>query len=487
LENLSKSILNGTFWVSGGQLLTLIISLGTSMILTRHLSSDEFGQFAIVLFFISIANVLAESGLAGALVRKKNPTKEDYSTVFLFNFGVSIILFFIFYFLSGFVGEYYRDPKIGKILSITSIVLVTNSLHIVYHARLMNSLQFKRKSNYRFFSILLGSLIGIFAAFLGAGVWSLVIIQISISLILLSFFFIFEGRFPISQFSKTSINELWGFGVNTTLVSIINTAFDNLYSLIFAKYFSISQVGYFYQAKKLQDVPGGLVNIFSQSVLFSSLSKLQDSRMKFYELFNRINILLMIFLGFASVMLFVFAEEIIVVLFGDDWIKSSYYMRFLAVASTFFYSEMVNKVIFKVFNQTKKLLYLEIVKKCLLLVLIIYGVYISSIPFLMYSLIVSNFFSYTINYIVSRRILDIKGLGQLLPIIKIYLLCFVFGFFLYKIKMMLPYSIWVFFGLIVAFTLIYSILIEKLKIIQLFKEIRILYNTIILRNYNIKE
>jgi hypothetical protein len=133
------------------------------------------------------------------------------------------------------------------------------------------------------------------------------------------------------------------------------------------------------------------------------------------------------------------------------------------------------------------LLYLEIVKKCLLLVLIIYGVYISSIPFLMYSLIVSNFFSYTINYIVSRRILDIKGLGQLLPIIKIYLLCFVFGFFLYKIKMMLPYSIWVFFGLIVAFTLIYSILIEKLKIIQLFKEIRILYNTIILRNYNIKE
>ena len=92
-----NKLLIDSFWTIGGQLISLIVVLISNIILARLLSPAEFGELAITMFFISIFNVFTDGGMAAALVRKQDKIQDDYSTVFTFNFIISLFfLYFLF-------------------------------------------------------------------------------------------------------------------------------------------------------------------------------------------------------------------------------------------------------------------------------------------------------------------------------------------------------------------------------------------------------
>lgn len=419
MSSFKKSIINGTIWSIAGQVATLLIILISNVILARMLSPKEFGQIGIIMFFIMLANVFTEGGLAGALVRKKDATKTDYSTVFVFNLVVSLFCFILLLFFSNYIASYYHDLSLKKLLIVSGFVLIINAFQITQNAKLMSDMKFKQKTIYRFVSVLLGTIIGLTFAFNGYGVWSLIIIQIATAALMTIMLWVFEGMDLHFEFNKKSFKELYGFGVNTTFASLLNTGFDNIYQLILAKYFSLSQTGYYYQAKKLQEVPGGIINMLSQSVVFSALSKLQDDKTLFTVVYNKITLYFLVLLGFISVFIYIYAEPIIMILFGSKWLDSVIYMQLLTIASFFYYQEKINRVIFKVFNKTKHILYIEYVKKAIQTASIIIGVYFLDLKILIFGFAVTSFFGYLINYYYSKKILNNVNYYELIILLKV--------------------------------------------------------------------
>ena len=69
-----KNIIIGTLWTLFGQFGYMLVGLTANIILARILTPYVFGQIGIVMFFIIIAKVFTESGLSGAIIRKKNAT-----------------------------------------------------------------------------------------------------------------------------------------------------------------------------------------------------------------------------------------------------------------------------------------------------------------------------------------------------------------------------------------------------------------------------
>jgi O-antigen/teichoic acid export membrane protein len=65
------------------------------VVLARLLLPEDFGLVGMIAIFISISSAFVESGMGNALVQKKDLSEDDYSTVFIFNFGVSLFLYFI--------------------------------------------------------------------------------------------------------------------------------------------------------------------------------------------------------------------------------------------------------------------------------------------------------------------------------------------------------------------------------------------------------
>lgn len=419
MSKLKKTILIGSFWSIIGFGSSLIITLVTNIWLARILSPEEFGQVGIIMFFILIANVLMESGLGGALVRKSNATRADYSTVFVANLVFSILFYIILVISSSAIADFYNNSLIKNLLIVAGFVLIINAFQLTQSAKLVSDMKFKERSIYRFIAVFASSVIGIYFAYLGLGVWSLVLIQLMTATINTVLLWIFEGFYMRFYFSKSSFKELYSFGVNTTLASILNTGFDNIYQLVLGKYFSLSQTGYFYQAKKLQDVPGGMINMLSQSVVFSSLAKLQDDKLAFIKVYNKIALYFLVMLGLISSLIYLYSEQIILLLYGNKWIGAVFYMQLLTIASFFHIQENINRVIFKVFNQTRKILHLEFVKKTIQAFSIIIGIYYLNLQILIIGFVITNIISYFVNYYYSRKVLGVRTLNEIKVLAKI--------------------------------------------------------------------
>lgn len=419
-DSIKKKIISGSFWAVIGQVITLFFTLIANIWLARLLTPHEFGQLGIIMVFISISNVLTEGGMSGALIRKPDATKEDYSTIFLFNLLISVFCFILIIIFSTPISNYYSDLSLRIPLIVTGVVLLINALQISQNAKLISDMRYKRKSLYETISVILSSIIAIFFAYKGYGLWSLIIMQLSKSSFTTIQLWLFNGYYFNLKFSSKSFKELYSFGINTTLASVLTIFFDNIYQLILGKIFSFNQVGFYYQAKKLNDVPTGVFASLTQGPIFSGLAKIQENKEDFLKVYNNIISVLLSILGFVTLLLFYYSDIIVNILLGEKWANSGIYLKYLSIASFFYIQELFNRIIFKVYNETKRVLYLDVIKKIIQTISIIIGIYLKNINILLIGFIASNAIGYSINYIVSRKILNSFNNKEFLLTFKVF-------------------------------------------------------------------
>jgi len=419
--NTEKQILfSGVFWSFIGQILFMAILFLTNIILARKLTPEQFGQVGIVMFFVLFANVLVESGLGGALVRKIDATKKDYSTVFTFNLALCILIYFLIAGAANYIAQFYENPNLEDIIYVIGLIILLNGFQIVHNAKLIKESLFKRLSTYRVFSVLISSLVGIYLAYVTeAGVWSIVWMQVLNVLLFTLCLNIFHNRFYGLNFHVESFKELYKFGINTTVASLLTSVFDNIYNLVLGKYFSISQTGQFYQGKKLQEVPYKVLNTLLQGPIFSSLSRVQTNTSEFLVFYKKIFQSLLLVSILLTSLIFIFAKEIILLTYGVKWLPAVFYIKFLVVISFFNLLEMYKRVVFKVFNKTKIILKLEILKKSIQTISIFLGIFYESLALLMFGFLITAILSYIFNLLAIKKIVKLDQKQEVLLTLKV--------------------------------------------------------------------
>ncbi len=425
-KHLKQKLVVGFFWSFFGQAGYLLVSLVTNIILARILGPEVFGKIGIIMFFIVIAKVLSESGLGGALVRKKETSEEDYSTVFFFNLGISIILFLLIIISADSIASFYKDESLKKLLIVASSVLIINAFQIIQNVKLIRALNYKKKAKFELIAVSIASTIGIVSATkFNTGIWAVVAVQLLTAFIITVQYWLYGGLLKKWVFNIHSFKTMYKFGVNTTLASILDTAFDNIYQLILAKYFNVRQAGLYFQAKKLQEVPVGVIKNASQGVVFATLSKLQNDLKYFDQMYKRIIIVFTSIVGFICTIIFFYAENIINILYGSQWIDAVFYMQILVIASFFYMQEMFNRIIFKIFDRTEKILYLEILKKIIQSLTIIVGIIFLNIKILLFGFLLVSVFNYFLNYYQSRKVFGSFSWQEIILTIKVVVIAFV--------------------------------------------------------------
>jgi len=468
---LKAQIAKGAYWTVVGQIGYMAISLITDIILAHLLTPFEFGEMAILMFFVLIANILLDSGFGSALIRKIDATNVDFSTVFVSNMVISSFCYLLLILFSGKIASYYKDPHLKELLIVIGSILIFNALCVTQNARLVKDMEFKKKALYQFFANFLASVTSLILAYFHWGIWALVAFQLLTALYYTIIIISCERVFFSLTFSKASFKELVGFGVNTTLTNVLATGFDNIFQLILGSYFSITITGFYYEAKRLQTVPFMVLNTVVQGVMFSSLARLQKDLSQFSAAYKRFVILLAVLMSIITCCLYIYADLIIYTLYGKKWDGAVIFIQLLSIASFFYFQELVNNTIFKVFNKTRKILYLEIVKKIIQIVSVVIGILYLSINVLFIGFIISSIIGYILNYYFSRKLIVGTGNSEFLVIIKILfvsVICVVlitylihlFSLSMYKSLIVLP-----------VFILLYYVGMRLLRVADLIKEL----------------
>lgn len=405
-------------WAMVGKFLPQFIYLVTTMVLARFLTPDDFGAIGILAIFFTVANTLIDSGLGSSLVKEKEISELDCSTISVFNLVLSHVLYLIIVVFSVDIENYYEVNGLALIIKILCLIFIINAWGLVPQSLLVRELRFKTRMYIGIVSVVLSALVAIIMAILGCGVWSLVVYQLvggAVTTIMSAI----AARYKVSFcFSRNSFKRLFSFGFFTTLTSTIDTIYENLIVNIFGKYMSIQQAGLLYQAKRIEEVPTQTLATTISSVSFPVLTKMRFESKKFVEECNSVfkTVLLLVLPLLACLSLF--SSSIITLLFGEQWTAAGPYLSLLVIAGVFRIAETLNRTFIKSITKVDKLLVYTIIKRSIGIVLL--GVFaIFDSKHILHGYIISSFIGYFLNCILLSKVSDSKLIEQILLFVKI--------------------------------------------------------------------
>lgn len=414
-----------------GQGVVFIIGL----VLARLLTPEDFGLFGILLVFIALSNSLVEGGLGNALIRKKNLDKNDYDTVFLCNVSVGFLIYLIVYLTSPFISIFFKENSLSLLIKISSLAIIFNSFSIIQKTILVKLLDFKKQAMISVVSSVIAGFIAVFMAYNDYGIWSLVFLTLIRQFLISVFLWVFSGWFPNFIFDKESFRELFGYGYKLVLSSLINSIYQNLYTILIGKFFSSTFLGYYSRADGFQKPISSNLALGIRRISFPVLSEFQDDNNLLKEKFRKF-IRLSFFLSSSILVAFAaMARPIILILIGEKWSESIYYTQLLCIPGILYPLQILNLNILNLKGFSNLNLKLEIIKKLILIPLVLLTIGFS-IEILIYGLILFSFIEFFINSYYTKKIISYNissQLKDLIPYILIsisyFLLVFTITFF----------------------------------------------------------
>lgn len=394
-----------------------VIYIVTNIILARLLTPDDFGTIGVLSIIFMVATTLTESGLGGALIIQKKLRNIDCDTIFVFNFGISVLLYALIFIFSDSIQLFYGIKDLSKITRILALILVINGVCVVPRTILCYDLRFKELCIISLISAVLSSVISIFLAIFNYGVYALVVFQLFGACVTTILTFIYSKYKPAIRFSSNSFKSLFSFGFYTTITGVLNTVYENLITSLYGKWFNIASAGYLSQAKKLSEASTQSILSTVNNTSFPILSKKRHDILLFKreaDLILKTIILLVFPIMFV---LGLYSNDIIEIIFGRQWLPASPYLKILVIAGLFMILDTLVSNFIKSLGFVNKLFTLTVLKRSLACILIIVAVCVSK-TYILYAYTLGAAFGFLLTSILYSRILKSNSLSSFRDSIK---------------------------------------------------------------------
>lgn len=373
-RRLENKVASGIAWSFSEKLLTMLIQMVVSIIVARQLMPADFGIMAILTFFTSVALAIVDSGFSQTLIRKQNPSDEEYKSVLGFNVAVSLILYAILVVVTPFIANFYGHSEIATVAPVLFLVLPINSLCVVQTVMFTKEFRFALLSKIVFLASLISGIVAVAMAIAGFGIWSLVaqrLLMMGIKAI--AFWGIRRWRTD-AGFSLAAIRAMMPFSLRLLATDLIASIYNNVAQLFIGKMHTTTMLGYYSQAQKLKDLPVTSTVQAVQGVTYPALSELNDDEQKFGDGFERIMLLLgfvlfPVMLGFVAI-----ADDMFMLLLGERWMPTVPYFEILALSGLFYPLAVVAYNVLKVRSDGRVILRLEVVKRVIMTAVLCYTI-----------------------------------------------------------------------------------------------------------------
>lgn len=416
MSSLKKQAISGLIWSGAQKFGALIISFVANLVLARILSPEDFGNVGILLVFTAVCQACIDGGFGAALIQRKTVSNTDYSTVFFWNLIVAIVLVTVIFFAAPLIASYYNSDLLCDILRIQSWALFINAFSLVQTAKLTKELNFKILATRTIVAALIAAIVAIILALAGCGVWSLVVKEIVNAAVGAVLLWSFCKWHPSFTFSVESFKKMFGFGSMIFVSSIVDTLYRNIQSLIIGRAFSIRELGFYTQAKKMEEIPiQGGTTVLTQ-VLFPVYSSIADQR-DYMKSVVRKNVILVTFFSFPVMMLLILvAKPLLTILFTDKWSESIPLFQILCVEGLFFPLNCTNTEIFKAIGRGDVYFILQTAKRIISLIIILYSVRFGLYT-MMWTVAATGVLFYIVNIIFTHKVFNYRVGEQLADIL----------------------------------------------------------------------
>lgn len=396
MGSIKSDTLHGVKWSGLSNVSNTIVNFLLGIILARLLDPSDYGVVGMTAIFFAIAGIFVDGGLAAALVRKKDLSQKDCSTVFFFNLATSTFFYIILFIGSPYIAVFLKAPILKEVIRVSALTMIIGSFGSIHFVLLTKKINFKPSAILNVSLNILNGIIGIILAYNGFGVWALVIPNVVCSIIrTVSIWFISTWR-PSMIFSFKSFKEMFAFGGNL----VVNAIFDKLYnegtSMVIGRFYTPQMLGYYSKGMSTAQLPS--ISLFSivGSVTYPVLSKIQDDNDTLTYVYGRYIRILSMVSFFVIILLAALAHPYISFLYSDKWEAAAIFLQLFCFRYLLYHIHAVNWSLLLVKGRSDIALKKEVINKTIRFILLA-----CSIPFGVIAICISQIIGSIIDLMVN--------------------------------------------------------------------------------------
>jgi PST family polysaccharide transporter len=269
--------------------------------------------------FTSVNTIFVDFGTRDAIIRHEEVDRKFLSSIFWFNFSIGVVVYLMMYLISSWIANFYGYPILRDIVRLTSLNILFTAMTIVPRGVLLRNMNFR----VLFFEMLIISpisgFVGIYMAWKGFGVWSLVARQMILMIGGNILVWVFVGWFPLLSFDFRHVKQIFSYSSYLSLTKFSNYFTKQGDMFLIGKFLGAIPLGIYSKGYGLLRKPLKMVNGTILPVMFSAISKFQQDIKKLQNTYLKTSQALAIIyfpLWVGSILL---AKPVILVLLGEKW------------------------------------------------------------------------------------------------------------------------------------------------------------------------
>lgn len=330
-KDLARKSVRGGMTTMAAQGIQFALNIVGTMILARLLTPKDYGLVGMVTVVVNFAAMFKDAGLSMATIQKDKISPEQISTLFWINVIISAFLGFCVLICSPLVAWFYSKPELTAVTAALSISFIITGLTIQHRALIRRHMQFGTLAIVQISSYLMNLVVAIILALLGFRYWAIVggTIATALSSTLITLFFCpwLPGRMK----KGTGVRDMLKFGVHLTGFDFVNYFSRNADNMLIGKFLGADALGLYAKAYQIFMMPINQIRTPINNVSVPALCAIRNDHARYRNYYRKI-IFLISFINMPLVgFLIIFAENIIILILGKQWIGAVLVFQILAV------------------------------------------------------------------------------------------------------------------------------------------------------------
>ncbi len=312
------------------QAASLLLRLGSLMVLARLLGPKDFGLVGMVTAFTGVLELFRDFGLSSATVQRTTVTDEQTSTLFWINILVGALLGLLAAAMAPAIASFYHEPRLVGVTTVLAAGFLFNAAGVQHSALLQRQMRFTALAVISVVSLIVGTAIAILGAKAGYGYWALVIMTVALPLSSTIGLWLTTHWIPGMPHRRVEIRSMMRFGGTITLNGLVVYVASNFEKVLLGRFWGVDAIGIYGRAYQLVNIPTANLNSTVGEVAFSALSRLQDDPGRLKNYFLKGYSLVLALTIPATIACALFADDMVFVLLGPKWKDAAAIFRLLA-------------------------------------------------------------------------------------------------------------------------------------------------------------
>jgi O-antigen/teichoic acid export membrane protein len=336
-RGLSRVTIVQSFWSALGTLAQFLTSFVTLVVLARLLDADDFGVVGLGITVFALAETLSYKSLGPGVVR--SPTLDEdhvrvaYTLSLALGLGMAALVVAV---IAPVAASFFHTEELTSVVRVLAIILVLRALSTVAEALLERDLQFRRLATVQAVSNVVGyGLVAIGLAAAGLGLWALVWAQVAQAVIETGMLLYMKRHGCRPRFERQIAGDLMSYSTGHAFSRISNNIAANGDNIVIGRFLGPMALGFYSRAYRLMSLPANLLSDAIESVLLSTMARVQTDHARLRLAFLRGNSLPALVILPMSAVAIVLAPEIVAVVLGDTWASVVAPFQILALAMFF--------------------------------------------------------------------------------------------------------------------------------------------------------